>query len=141
MERISWLYYFQLDRLIFERESGVWQFYLRNRLFCKHKLLVIVLGNYSILNKHYTLEKMYKWLKIELSFFTIQIFAKSSTFYLTNHANRIRTMWTTLFCFEASKATEQNNNGLGQTKRTSIIAHSPRSKCWQGQNTRQIRYG
>ena len=33
------------------------------------KLLVIVLGNYLILNKHYTLEKMYKWLKIELSIF------------------------------------------------------------------------
>ena len=44
----------------------------RNILFCKHiapiKLLVIVLGNYLILNKNYTLEKMYKWLKIELSF-------------------------------------------------------------------------
>ena len=37
------------------------------------KLLVIVLGNYLILNKHYTLEKMYKWLKIELSFFIIMI--------------------------------------------------------------------
>jgi hypothetical protein len=75
LERISWLYYFQLDRFIFERESGVWQFYLRIRLFCKHiasiKLLVIVLGNYLILNKHYSLEKMYKWLKIELSFFII----------------------------------------------------------------------
>jgi hypothetical protein len=59
----------------------------------------------------------------------------------TNHANRIRTMWTTLFCFEASKATEQNNNGLGQTKRTSIISHLPRSKCWQGQNTRQFDTG
>ena len=59
----------------------------------------------------------------------------------TNHANRIHTMWTTLFCFEASKATEQNNYGRGQTKRTSIIAHLPRSKCWQDQNTRQIWYG
>ena len=51
--------------------------YLRNRLFCKHiasiKLLVIVSGNYLILNKHYTLEKMHKWLKIELSFFIIMI--------------------------------------------------------------------
>ena len=72
MERISWLYYFQLDRFIFrfifERESG-------NRLFCKHiasiKLLVIVSGNYLILNKYYTLEKMYKWLKIELSFLSL----------------------------------------------------------------------
>ena len=26
-------------------------------------------------------------------------------------------------------------------ERTSIIAHSQRRKCWQGQNTRQIRYG
>jgi hypothetical protein len=45
--------------IIFETESGVWQFYLRNRLFCKHiasiKLLVIVSGNYLILNKHYKL--------------------------------------------------------------------------------------
>jgi hypothetical protein len=77
LERTSWLYYFPLDRFIFERESGVWQFYIRNRLFCKHiasiKLLVIVPGNYLILNKHYTLEKMYKWLKIELSFFIIMI--------------------------------------------------------------------
>jgi hypothetical protein len=75
LERISWLYYFQLDRFIFERESEVWQFYLRNRLFCKHiasiKLLVIVSGNYLILNKYYTLEKMYKWLKIELSFLSL----------------------------------------------------------------------
>ena len=44
MERISWLYYFQLDRFIFERESGVWQFYLRNRLFCKHMWRNSVLG-------------------------------------------------------------------------------------------------
>ena len=33
-------------------------------------------------------------------------------------------MNTLIFCFEASKAMEQNNNGRGQTKRTSIIAHS-----------------
>jgi hypothetical protein len=44
-------------------------------------------------------------------------------------------------CFEASKALEQNNNGRGQTKRTSIITYSQRRKCRQGQNTRQIRYG
>jgi hypothetical protein len=49
-------------------------------------------------------------------------------------------MWTTFFCFEASKATEQNNYGRGQTKRSSIIAHLPRRKCWQCQNSRQIRY-
>ena len=46
----------------------------------------------------------------------------------TNHANRIRTMWTIFFCFEASKAMEQNSNGRVQTKRTSIIAHSKRHK-------------
>jgi hypothetical protein len=48
---------------------------------------------------------------------------------------------TIFFRFESSKAMEQNNNGRGQTKRTSIIAHSQRRKCWQGQNTRQIWYG
>ena len=49
----------------------------------------------------------------------------------TNHANRIHTMRTIFFCFEVSNAMEQNNNGRGQTKRTSIIiiAHSPRRKC------------
>jgi hypothetical protein len=36
----------------------------------------------------------------------------------TNHANRIRTMWTIFFWFEASKAMEQNSNGRVQTKRT-----------------------
>ena len=46
-------------------------------------------------------------------------------------------MWTLFFFFEASKAIEQNNNGRGQTKRTSIIVHSQIRKCWQGQNTRQ----
>ena len=59
----------------------------------------------------------------------------------TNHANGIRTMWTVFFCFEVSKAMEQNSNRRGQTKRTSIIAHSQRRKCWQGQNTTQILYG
>ena len=49
-----------------------------------------------------------------------EIFHKNST----NHANRIRTMWTNFFCFEASKAMEQNSNGRVQTKRTNIIAHS-----------------
>ena len=49
----------------------------------------------------------------------------------SNHVNRIRTMWTTFFCFEASKATEQNNYGRGQTKQTSIIAHLPTYKCVQ----------
>jgi hypothetical protein len=31
-------------------------------------LFLMISVNYLILNKHYTLEKMYKWLKIELSF-------------------------------------------------------------------------
>jgi hypothetical protein len=33
-------------------------------------------------------------------------------------------MNTLIFCFEASKAMEQNNNGGGHTKQTSIIVHS-----------------
>jgi hypothetical protein len=58
-----------------------------------------------------------------------------------DHANRIRSMWTIFFWRVVSKATEQNNNGRGQIKWTSIIACSKSRKCWQGQNTRQIRYG
>jgi hypothetical protein len=40
-----------------------------------------------------------------------------------------KTCERSFFCFGASKAMEQNNNGRGQTKRTSIIAHSQKRKC------------
>ena len=104
MERISWLYYFQLDRFIFERESGVWQFYLRNRLFCKHiasiKLLVIVSGNYLILNNHYTLENFIYLLILGYYAYLEQVCKLVHFFWVVRSTGRVPNL-TTNHCIYA----------------------------------------
>jgi hypothetical protein len=49
--------------------------------------------------------------------------------YYPNIREIFHILLTMLIGFESSKATEQNNNGREQTKRTSIIAYSQRRKC------------